>query len=389
MKVNNVDVVENEKKINFFTLLVYFVALALFVVMRICGAYGLFNFLGVYGSYFLSLITQVGIIFLVPLTIFAVVTKSKPKHVAQFCMFKKVSYKVILISFVLGVVVFLLNNYVSTFFNSIIQFLGYHPSASAGAGVPATWWTFLLNLVCTAVLPAFAEEILHRGLLLNGVSMMGMRKSILISGALFGLFHLNIEQCFYAMIIGFFLAYLCYACSSIYPCIIVHFMNNALSVFLSFARQKGWAVGNVFSYVATSLSKNAILGIIIYVLFFLLLLMILGRIMNFIMKESFHYTFIKRHKEVTDQIVRENFYNEIENIKNNQIEKNIMPTTSFTVEFKDLFDFFEKNKSQIEKMESEKMPEFKPDIRAKILLWGSFVLSIVVTIMTFVWGLLR
>ncbi len=383
------NIVETEKKINYYVLFAYFISLALFVVMRICGAYGLFSFLGAYGSYFLSLFTQIGIIFLVPLTIFTLVTKSKVKDVVKFCSFKKVSLKVLLISFALGVVIFILNNYVSTFFNSIIQLFGYKPSASAGADIPATWWTFMLDLLCTAVLPAFAEEVLHRGLLLNGVSMFGMKKSILISGALFGLFHLNIEQCFYAMIIGFFLGYLCYLCSSIYPCIIVHFMNNALSVFLSFARDKGWSIGNIFSYIGAAVSQNALLGAIIYVLVFILLLLIVGQIIKFILKESFHYNFVKHQKEFTNQVVRENFFNDVENIKNDRDVDTFAQRRVITVEFKDLFDFIEKNKDELEKPEKEYCNNFKPDLRAKILLWGSFALSIIVTIMTFIWGLLR
>ena len=381
--------IETERKVNFFTLFVYFIALALFVVMRICGSYGLFAGLGPYGTYFLSLITQVGIIFLVPLTIFTIATKSKVRDVVKFCSFRKVSWKIILISFALGVLVFLLNNYVSSFFNSIIQYVGYKPSG-AGVELPATWWTLLLNLLCTAVLPAFAEEILHRGLLLNGVSMMDMKKSILISGVLFGLFHLNIEQCFYAMIIGIFLGYLCYVNCSIYPCIIVHFMNNALSVFLSFAYLKNWLIVNVFGYVEMILSENVMLGVLISVLFFVLLLMLVGQIIKFMMKETFRQNFVKHQKDLTNKMIKENFYKDIDNIKSDKCtEFSGRNQGVFVIEFKDLFDFIEKNKAQIEAVENSELQDFKMDKRAKILLWGSFALSIIVTIMTFIWGILR
>lgn len=382
------DIVDTEKKINYFALLAYFVSLSLFVVMRICGVCGVFNNWGPYASYFLSLITQVGIIFLVPLTIFTLVTKSKVKHVSVFCMFKKASYKVILISFVLGIVVFFLNNYVSTFFNTIIQFFGYKPSTSSDSALPATWWTFLLNLLCTAVLPAFAEEVLHRGLLLNGVSMMGIKKSVLISGVLFGLFHLNIEQCFYAIIIGIFLGFLCHVCWSIYPCMIVHFMNNALSVFLSFARQKGWAIGNIFTYVSAALSKNVFLGIVVYLLFFILLLILLSKIMGFIMKETVKYGLMKHTQEFKNKIARESFYQEIDAIKNDNFQP-VQQYRTITVDFKDLFNFIKENKEEIVADEKKSIDEFKPDFRAKILLWGCFALSIVITVMTFIWGLFR
>ena len=381
------DIIENEKKINLHVLFAYFLSLALFVVLRICGSCGLFSFLGIYGSYFLSLFTQLGIILFVPLIIFTLSTRSKVRDVLKFCSFKKISWKVLLISFALGLVIFLLNNYVSSFFNSIIQAFGYKPSSGGGAELPATWWTLILDLICTAVLPAFAEEVLHRGLLLNGVSMMGMKKSILISGALFGLFHLNIEQCFYAIIIGFFLGYLCYISCSIYPCIIVHFMNNATSVFLSFARDKGWAIGNVLSYFVKSISQNTFLGLVIYVLIFVLLVMIVLKMIKFIMKETFQYTFVKNQKEITNQLIRQNFYQEIDNIKNNNMI--VQQQRVFNIDFKDIFEFIQKNKDEIQQDDKEFFDNFKLDFRAKILLWGSFALSIILTVMTFIWGLLR
>lgn len=387
--MGNNSVVDTEKKVNMFVLVAYFISLALFVALRICGAYGVFGFLGTYGSYFLSLFTQIGIIFLVPLTVFTIVTRSKVKDVAKFCMFKKVSVKVLLISFVLGLLVFILNNYFSTFFNTIIQFFGYKPTG-ASSQIPATWWTLILDIICTAVLPAFAEEVLHRGMLLNGVSMMGMKKSILISGALFGLFHLNIEQCFYAMIIGFFLAYLCYLCSSIYPCMIVHFMNNALSVVLSFARRKGFAFGNIFGYLKNIFANNALLGTVIYILIFILVLMLVGAVIRFIMKEIFRTNYAQHQKEYAHQLIRDNYFSDIENIKNDKpMQCSGKFQGVFAVEFKDLFDFIEKNKDEIQKVAQEDFDKFKMDIRAKILLWGSFALSIIITIMTFIWGLLR
>lgn len=229
---------EEEKKINFYTNIIYFFVLVGLIVVRVCANYGLFSFLGTYGSYILSIFTQIGLIALVPVVVFKFLTKSKFKDCIKFCNYKKISFKAVVVSVFLGLVVFFLNVYVSNFFNSLIALFGYKHNAS-GSSIPPTWWGLLLSLICTAVLPAICEETLHRGLLLNGNSMLGIKKSVLISGFLFGLLHLNIEQFFYATLIGMFLAYLCWGCSSIYPCIIVHFMNNAMSVFLSFARAKG------------------------------------------------------------------------------------------------------------------------------------------------------
>lgn len=164
-------------------------------------------------------------------------------------------------------------------------------------------------------------------------------------------------------------------------------MNNATSVFLSFARDKGWAIGNVLSYFVKSISQNTFLGLVIYVLIFVLLVMIVLKMIKFIMKETFQYTFVKNQKEITNQLIRQNFYQEIDNIKNNNMI--VQQQRVFNIDFKDIFEFIQKNKDEIQQDDKEFFDNFKLDFRAKILLWGSFALSIILTVMTFIWGLLR
>ena len=192
------------KKIQFNTHLIYFVVICLFVLLRIASSLGAFNFLGVWASTVMSFVTQIGIIFLLPVLLFKTLNKTSFKNTFNFFTFKKTSWKVIAVSFALGFVVFFLNVYVSSFFNSIIRFLGFKPNSASGADLPVTWWAFVLDLITTAVLPGICEETLHRGMLLKGNSNLGIKKSILISSVLFGLLHLNIEQFFYATIIGAF-----------------------------------------------------------------------------------------------------------------------------------------------------------------------------------------
>jgi len=309
------------KKIVFNTNLIYFLTMTLFIIIRICSNFGIFDFMGDYASFIMGTITQIGLIFLVPFCLSKILNKVSFKENFKFFNFKKVSWKTVLVSFVLGIVIFCINVYVSSFFNGIIQAFGYNPSSSSGSSLPATWWVLIINLFSTALLPAFCEESLHRGMLLKGYSSMGMRKSIIFSGLMFGLLHLNIEQFFYATLIGFFLGYLCCMCNSIVPCMIVHFMNNAISVFLSFASVKGWGIGNVFNFISGFLSKNFVLGMVFFVLLLCLFVVLAIELTKFLMKESFRYNFGKKQKELTDLAIRESYFKQIENIKNNSEEK--------------------------------------------------------------------
>lgn len=383
-----------EKKICFSTNLIYFCVIAAFVLVRVCSSYGLFSFLGPYGGYILSIFTQLVLLFLIPLFCYKKANKQKLADTVRDFSFKKISVKAIIISVVLGFVVFFINLYVSNFFNSAIQFFGYKPSGASSSELPATWWTFALNMLCTAILPAICEESLHRGMLLRGNYSLGMNKSILISGVLFGLLHLNIEQFFYAAIIGIFLGYLCISCSSIWPCIIVHFMNNATSVFLSFARAKGWSIGSFISSAAEYIFQNAFIGVLLSLLILALLVFIAHELVRLLVRDSFNYNFISKQKELARLAVRESFFQQVSEIKTTQAaaDERIYEADekALYLDFDDFMKFVDENMDKILKKareEEDRQNKRKLPAKTKIFLVASFVLTAVVTLMTFIWGL--
>ena len=392
------------KKISYNTNFVYFIVLLTFVLVRICSNLGAFDFLGDSASTVMSFVTQIGIIFLLPTFLFKTLNKWKWNETFEFYTYKKTSWKVILIAFGLGVIVFLINIYVSTFFNTIIQFFGYKPSSSLGNELPPTWWGLILDLISTAVLPAICEETLHRGMLLKGNSALGMRKSIILSGVLFGLLHLNIEQFFYATLIGFFLGYLCWSCNSIYPCMIIHFMNNALSVFFAFARMRGWAIGKIFTQFVVFVSHNQILGFVLFVLLLCFLIFLGYEATVCVIKWSFDYNFGKRQRELANLAIREKFFKQVDDIKNNTSngEQNFYRTADNVVyiDLKEFVNFVgksieenskenQKTDENIEKTQKNCKKIANIELKTKIFIWGSLFLGAVVTLMTYIWGVLR
>lgn len=396
------------KKISYNTNLIYFVVIALFVVVRICSSLGLFSFMGDWAGIIMSFVTQIGLIFLLPLVLFKTLNKVSYKDTFSFFSYKKISAKVVVATVALGVIVFFLNAYVSSLFNSIIQLFGYK-SVHSASSIPDTWWTFLLELVSTAVLPAICEETLHRGMLLKGNSLLGIKKSIILSGVLFGLLHLNIEQFFYATIIGLFLGYLCWMCNSIYPCMIIHFMNNGLSVFLSFAGRRGWSVGKIFTFIANYLSKNIVLGGIIFILFIALLVILGIELLKFIIKESFKYSFEKRQRQLANKAIRENYFKQIDDLKKDgALETSNFYKADNRVIYIDLKQFIKFVGKEIEGVPDDKnlgssnLKESvikgseiadeqmrKIELKTKIFIWGALTLGVVVTFLTFIWGIIR
>ena len=375
-----------EQKVNFYTNLTFFIVVVLFVGVRICAYYNLFSFMGKHASYYLSLIVQIGLIFLFPVFFLGKISKSKTKEVFQFSCYKKTSWKILLAAVFLGAIVFFLNVYVSNFFNTLIGFFGYkHQAASSGGS--ATWLSFVLDLACTAVLPAICEETLNRGIMLNGSSMLGMKKSVLLTGLLFGLLHMNIEQFFYATLIGFLLGYLCWGCGSIFPCMVVHFMNNALSVFFSFAAKRDWAIGNIFTKFGNFIAQNSILGLFIFMLLLILLVYVGFTLIRYMIAQTVKNRFAQRQTEFAKFAMRETYLKEIEALKNGEqidTSANMIPADE-----QEFMRYVENNIEKIvENATKIEPPTVKMTTKSKIFLYGSIILSAAMTVLTFIWGIL-
>lgn len=90
-----------------------------------------------------------------------------------------------------------------------------------------------LNLLIIALLPAVVEEFIFRGLIFNGYKRRNPFMAILLSAALFGLIHMNINQFSYAFVIGVIFGFMVYATGSLLPSILSHFIINGTSVVIS------------------------------------------------------------------------------------------------------------------------------------------------------------
>lgn len=85
---------------------------------------------------------------------------------------------------------------------------------------------FLLCTLVVCILPAFFEELLFRGLVLNGCKRLGDWFAALTCGALFCLYHHSPNQTPYQFILGCVFALLAIKSGSILPSLIFHFLNN-------------------------------------------------------------------------------------------------------------------------------------------------------------------
>ena len=92
----------------------------------------------------------------------------------------------------------------------------------------------LLGIFHIGVVPAICEEIMYRGYVQRAFEKSwGIMAAILISGAIFGAYHLQISNFLPLATLGVFLAYVTYISDSLIPAMVAHFVNNGGQVIAS------------------------------------------------------------------------------------------------------------------------------------------------------------
>ncbi len=109
-----------------------------------------------------------------------------------------------------------------------LKFLGSFGFKAQGIQLPSlNGFGFVGVLLTVALLPAFFEELIFRGVLLSGLKGFRPIVAALLCGALFSLYHQNPEQTLYQFVCGFAFAWLAIKSGSVFPTVVSHFLNNA------------------------------------------------------------------------------------------------------------------------------------------------------------------
>ncbi len=163
------------------------------------------------------------------------------------------------IAILLGFLVSILLISTSAIWQTLLTLIGFKVGGSVGTVYPERNATgvFILELVTTAVLPGIFEELNYRGL---GMAMFSEckneKKVALLIGVLFGLGHQFVMQTGYAFVAGVVLALVALRTKSVVPGMIIHFINNAISVVSGYSEQRGGVFFAVQSKVHEFLFSN-------------------------------------------------------------------------------------------------------------------------------------
>lgn len=378
-----------KSKVSTVSLVCYFLIVVLFAIVRMLTAFGVFDGLGKNFDYALNVVSQVVILFCLSIFLFSAMQKNKVKDTFKFFGYKKISFKAVLICIGIGIIVYFLNIFIATFFNSILALFGYSSSSSVTYLSSYPFWIFLINILVTAVLPGVCEETVHRGLLLKGLSGFGERKALVISSLLFGFMHMNIDQFFYATLIGFLLGYLALISDSIFPAMIVHFINNALSVFASYSSFNSLGFEKIIGGFNAALELNFFLGFLLVVVFMASLSFLLFILIKQLFRETTVKNMAKLEQTIIKQMEKENYIKQLETVAS-EGENQTQPTTISFEEFDKLYKLHNQKMGLMSNLEQNMLssPNVKMTTFQKILSIGILIIVASVTIFTFIWGIL-
>ena len=108
----------------------------------------------------------------------------------------------------------------------------------------APWMTVILLM---AVVPAICEELAFRGFIFGGlVRRRGQLRAVIVTAVMFGVSHGILQQSISATIMGLMLGWIALRTGSVLPGILIHFINNALSVSLARIAGSGWDEASIF-----------------------------------------------------------------------------------------------------------------------------------------------
>lgn len=167
------------------------------------------------------LMTNHFLLFVVPALIYLLVTRS---NVRKTLRLNKLSWKnvgfIILLAILVQPIMSLCSLVSSYFFpNNVAEFV------SQIQDMP--YWQMLLIM---AVTPAISEELTIRGVILSNYDEVSPIKASIITGIIFGIFHMSPQQLLYASILGMLMAYLVRITNSIFSSVLIHFLINGWSV---------------------------------------------------------------------------------------------------------------------------------------------------------------
>ena len=182
----------------------------------------------VYAEVFMSLANGAAYLlaFMLPAAFFGYLLRGSKRESMRLEV--KLSWETIPVIFAGMAIIFALS-YFNGMFMSFFE-LPATDSVINEAGEYMSDYSLVLQFITMAIVPAFCEEFLFRGVILSNLMPFGKATAIIGSSMLFGLMHGNLYQFLYTTAAGMVLGAVYVMTDSIWCSTLVHLVNNSMSV---------------------------------------------------------------------------------------------------------------------------------------------------------------
>ncbi len=205
-------------------------------------------------------------LFIIPFTVTAKIARQRISDLIPFSRCRKGTAFPF---FLIGVGFCAFANIAISIAGSIFERMGFSYEVGYGED-PEGIFGILLSIISTAVVPALVEEYACRGILFGMFKKWGEGFALMASSIFFGAMHGNFEQIPFAFLVGLALGLIRIKTGSIWVCVLVHGVNNLISVLIS--------------YISPFVPTMALNVIYLFYLIIAMLLVVLG-------------TYMLRHRE--------------------------------------------------------------------------------------------
>lgn len=142
---------------------------------------------------------------------------------------KRPQASVTVASVLIALAVSVLGSILTSAIGRVFGFVGLIP-IMPDISVSLTPTGLIAALVNICILPAFVEEFVFRGVLLQSLRRFGDGFALAISSIIFSMLHLNFIQAPVALLTGFVIGYFVIRTGSVLTGVIIHFINNFLAL---------------------------------------------------------------------------------------------------------------------------------------------------------------
>lgn len=313
-----------------------------------------------------SSILQIGILLIMPILFYLFAFKMQPKEILGFSNYRKTQWYNYLLAVPIGILAMFVTTGISAVWQTIISMMGYTHSTSP-TEFPETFnfGLFLVSVLLTGIMPAVCEEFAVRGGLLTTMrKSFPTKTTIVIMAITFGLFHQNITQVFYTALFGALMAAIVLKTKSIFPAMIIHFLNNSTSVYIEYAENYGWWGGGYYDFIDVNLQTRPMVLIGLYIV---VCAMFAGLVVLF-----FYLNSQNRLKKKKDVITSSGF-----DVTNGKVVL-VGEEDPETVRELDM------EKEVYGAKQREEL--FRPTLKDNAFFIGAIVVSVLSTIFSFIWG---